>query len=141
MDKIDEMVERFGFRGCVHYHGHKPQSTIAKAITSADLGIIPNRRSAFTEINLPTRIFEYLAMGKPVIAPNTKGIRDYFDAKSLLLFEPGDPSDLSEKILWVFRNRDQAADLVDRGRRVYHEHLWIKEEGRLIKLVEKLVAS
>jgi glycosyltransferase involved in cell wall biosynthesis len=141
LEKIEQMVEHLHLRDCVDYCGFKPQSIIAEAIAGADLGVIPNRRCPFTEINMPTRIFEYLAMGKPVIAPNTQGIRDYFDAQSLLLFEPGNSSDLAEKILWVFRNRDQAADLAERGRRVYHEHLWIKEDGRLTRLMEKLTAA
>lgn len=141
LEKIEQMVEHLHLRDCVDYCGFKPQSIIAEAIAGADLGVIPNRRCPFTEINMPTRIFEYLAMGKPVIAPNTRGIRDYFDAQSLLLFEPGNSSDLAEKILWVFRNRDQAADLAERGRRVYHEHLWIKEDCRLTRLMENLAAA
>ena len=141
LEEIEQMVEHLHLRDCVDYCGFKPQSIIAEAIANADLGVIPNRRNPFTEINMPTRIFEYLAMGKSVIAPNTQGIRDYFDAQSLLLFEPGNSSDLAEKILWVFRNRDRAADLAERGRRVYHEHLWIEENCRLTRLMEKLAAA
>ena len=141
LEKIEQMVEHLHLRDCVDYCGFKPQSIIAEAIADADLGVIPNRRNPFTEINMPTRIFEYLAMGKLVVAPNTRGIRDYFDAQSLLLFEPGNSSDLAKKILWVFRNRDRAADLAERGRRVYQEHLWIKEDGRLTQLMEKLAAA
>jgi len=33
-----------------------------------DLGVIPEHHNAFAEINTPTGIFEYLALGKPVIA-------------------------------------------------------------------------
>ena len=51
---------------------------IVAAIGDCDLGIIPNHRNIFTEINTPTRIFEYLALAKPVIAPKTQGIQDYF---------------------------------------------------------------
>jgi len=48
---------------------------IVKAIDECDVGVIPNQRNVFTELNTPTRIFEYLALGKPVIAPRTAGIR------------------------------------------------------------------
>ena len=53
------------------------QDQIVEAINGCDLGIIPNHRNIFTEINTPTRIFEYLALGKPVIAPKAPGIQDY----------------------------------------------------------------
>ena len=70
-------------------YGRKYLEEIVKEIEKCDLGIIPNQRNAFTDINTPTRVFEYLAMGKPVIAPSTEGIRDYFDNDSLLFFEAG----------------------------------------------------
>ena len=38
-------------------------------IEQCDVGLIPNRQSVFTELNTPTRIFEYLAIGKPEAAP------------------------------------------------------------------------
>jgi len=58
-----------------------------------NVGLIPNLRNPFTEINMPTRIFENLAMEKPVIVPNTAGIRDYFDDSKMIFFEPGSSED------------------------------------------------
>src|SRR5439155_24815829 len=64
-----------------------PYTTLFRS-NDCDVGIIPNRRSIFTEINFPTRIFEYLARGKPVIAPLTTGIGDYFSKDELVVFNP-----------------------------------------------------
>ena len=63
--------------------------------SQSDIGVIPNRRSIFTEINTPTRIFEYLSQGKPVIAPRVPGIVDYFGPEDLVFFELGDADDLA----------------------------------------------
>ena len=65
-----------------HEHGEK----IVEAIDECDVGVIPNRRSIFTELNTPTRIFEYLSRGKPVIAPSAPGIQDYFSGDALVFF-------------------------------------------------------
>ena len=141
MERIDQQVERLGLERSVVFHGHKPQKAIAEWILSADLGIIPNRRNPFTEINMPTRIFEYLAMGKPVIAPRTRGIEDYFDRESLLFFEPDDPADLADRILWVIGNPKRVEEVITRGCRVYKEHLWEKEKKKFVGLVERLLAG
>ena len=92
-----EQAANKGVQDCVHYLGPKSLEELVREVESCDLGIIPNPRNAFTEINTPTRIFEYLALGKPVIAPRTVGIQDYFGQESLLYFEPGNPKDLAVK--------------------------------------------
>ncbi len=73
----------------VRYLGPKRLEELVHEIESCDVGIIPNHRNTFTEINTPTRIFEYLALGKPVVAPRTLGIQDYFSPDALLFFESG----------------------------------------------------
>ncbi|PZR77587.1 MAG: hypothetical protein DLM52_04170, partial [Chthoniobacterales bacterium] len=60
----------------VEYRGACRLEQIVSAIESADVGVIPNRRNTFTELNTPTRIFECLALGKPVIVPRARGILD-----------------------------------------------------------------
>ena len=96
--------QRTGLKDSVRYLGPKPLEEIVDAIEACSVGIIPNQRSIFTELNTPTRIFEYLALGKPVIAPDAPGITDYFDEESLIFFELGNADDLARKIEYVFHN-------------------------------------
>jgi glycosyltransferase involved in cell wall biosynthesis len=139
MDKVDAQMRDFGLQDCVCYHGYKAQTEIANAIGAIDLGIIPNRRSPFTELNMPTRIFEYLAIGKPVIVPNTKGIRDYFGVDSAFFFEPGDSQSLSEAILDVYHNPKRTDLVVARGKTIYEAHRWETYEARFLDQVRVLL--
>jgi glycosyltransferase involved in cell wall biosynthesis len=134
---VFEVAERLGVSDRVHFHGAKPPKEIAEAIHNADLGIIPNRRSAFTALNFPTRIFEYLAMNRPVIAPTTRGITDYFSENDLLMFEQENLEDLADKIFYAWDHPAEVKDLVVRGRNVYRQHLWNGEKARYLDQVEK----
>ncbi len=87
LQRVMEDAGNKGLAECVHYLGPKSLEELVQEIDDCDVGVIPNHRSAFTEINTPTRIFEYLALGKPVIAPRAPGICDYFDDDSLVFFE------------------------------------------------------
>ena len=100
---------------------------------------MPNRRSVFTEINFPTRIFEYLAMGRPVIVPDTQGIRDYFQSDQILYFQPNVAADLAAKIEWAWRHPDELQALMQRGHAVYQKYIWNLEEQRFLNLVDNLV--
>ena len=123
----------------IKYLGMKSRQGIVEAINACDLGIIPNHRNIFTEINTPTRIFEYLALGKPVIAPQTRGIRDYFGEEDLIFFELGNATDLARKIEFAFANPDLVREIVKRGQQVYLSHRWAREKSIFLNLAGDLV--
>jgi glycosyltransferase involved in cell wall biosynthesis len=139
LDKVMELARDKGVSESVHYLGPKTLEDVVRAIEDCDVGIIPNPRSAFSEINTPTRIFEFLAMGKPVIAPKTRGICDYFGAESLIFFEPGNTDDLAQKLAYVFAHPAEVGEIVKRGRDVLRRHSWARERQRFIELVSQLM--
>jgi glycosyltransferase involved in cell wall biosynthesis len=132
-------------RGCnqglerkVHYLGPKSLEELVREIEGCDVGVIPNQRNAFTDINTPTRIFDYLALGKPVIAPRTPGIQDYFGPESLIFFESGSSEDLAQRIDYVYAHPDEVVEIVEQGQQVYLQHSWDKERQVLVDLVAGL---
>lgn len=141
LERVMDSVRKQGLEGAVHYLGPRPLEQIVEAIEQCDVGIIPNQRSIFTELNTPTRIFEYLALGKPVIAPRAPGICDYFDDESLLFFELGNAEDLARKIEYVFEHPAEVAAITRRGQEVHHAHTWRQERSRLTGLVAELLCD
>jgi glycosyltransferase involved in cell wall biosynthesis len=123
----------------VRYLGSRNLEGIAEAIGECDVGIIPNRRSIFTEINTPTRIFEFLSQGKPVIAPRVPGVLDYFGPQELVFFELGDADDLAAKMEYVFRHPEEMVGIVELGQQVYRAHRWSSERLRFVGLVSRLL--
>jgi glycosyltransferase involved in cell wall biosynthesis len=125
----------------IRYLGPKNLQQIALAIRDCHIGIVPNRKSIFTQLNTPTRIFEFLSQGKPVIVPRAPGILDYFGPQELVLFELGDAEDLATKIEYVFFHPAEVAQMLARAQRVYKEHKWSTERIRFLSLVERLLNS
>ena len=102
-------------------------------------GWCPTGARPFTEINFPTRLFEYLSMHRPVVAPATQGICDYFAPDQILLFEPNNVDDLASKIQWVFEQPEETQRFVERGIEVYRQNLWHGEKARFLQHVSGLV--
>jgi glycosyltransferase involved in cell wall biosynthesis len=138
-EKVMESARQRGLDRNVDYLGVRNLEEIIEAIEGCDLGIIPNHRNIFTEINTPTRIFEYLALAKPVIAPKTKGIQDYFGDNDLIFFELGDADDLARKIEFAFSHPVEVAETVKRGQEVYLSHTWSRERLRLLNSISELL--
>ncbi len=134
------LVEQLGVSDLVKTFGEQPQEVIARAVAGCDLGLVPNLRTIFTEINLPTRIFEYLALGKPVITPRTRGVADYFGPEDLFHFEAGDAQSLAARIAWVAGHPVETDAVVRRGQAIYRRHLWRDEEHRFLEGIRGLVS-
>jgi glycosyltransferase involved in cell wall biosynthesis len=78
-------------------------------------------------------------MGKPVIAPTTQGIKDYFDKESLHYFTPGDANSLAHEILNEYSNPAVSAKIVHRGAAVYRQHRWELQRKNLVHLVSDVL--
>jgi glycosyltransferase involved in cell wall biosynthesis len=139
LEQVMDSVRDSELREMVRFLGPKKLEEIAQAIGECDVGIIPNRRSIFTELNTPTRIFEYLSQGRPVIAPAAPGILDYFGPHELVLFELGDADDLATKIEYVFSHLEEMLGMVERGQQVYRTHMWSSERSRFLSLAVGLL--
>ena len=138
-EKVMETAQERGLDTNIDYLGVRNLKEIVEAIEDCDLGIIPNHRNIFTEINTPTRIFEYLALAKPVIAPKTKGIQDYFGDNDLIFFELGNSDDLARKIEFAFSHPAEVAETVKRGQEIYLSHTWSRERLSLLNSISELL--
>ena len=141
LEGVLDSVRKSELSDAVRYLGPMKLEQIPAAIRECDVGVIPNRRSAFTEINMPTRIFEYLSQGKPVIAPQTPGIQDYFSPQELVLFDLGKTEDLAVKMEYVFEHPEEMLRMVELGQKVYQDHQWTGERERFVNLVEGLMTQ
>jgi glycosyltransferase involved in cell wall biosynthesis len=139
LEKVMQTVRERRLEKSVDYLGVQNLNGIVNAINSCDLGIIPNHKNIFTEINTPTRIFEYLALGKPVIAPRTRAIQDYFADQELIFFELGNASDLARQIEYAYFHPAELVQTTQRGQRVYLDHTWTRERSQFLDAVGDLL--
>jgi len=140
LERMKEDARKRNLGESVRFLGQRSLEEIVREIENCDLGVIPNHYNAFTEINTPTRIFEYLALGKPVIAPSTLGIQDYFSKASLLFFEPGNPADLAREIEYAFNHPQEVLEIARSGQQVYLEHTWESERETLVGRVSGILS-
>jgi glycosyltransferase involved in cell wall biosynthesis len=80
-------------------------------------------------------------MNKPVIAPRTRGILDYFAEDEMFYFEPGDAASLCSVLLEVYRCPDTVREKLEKGRAVYLRHTWKRERRRLVRLVQQTAGA
>ncbi len=83
----------------VDFHGRIPIDDVPGAIARADIGLAPTRQDRFTDMSLSTKVFEYAAMGKPVVATRLPIVEQTFPPGTIATYPPGDPAAMAEAIL------------------------------------------
>ncbi|HJV66428.1 MAG TPA: glycosyltransferase family 4 protein [Geomonas sp.] len=141
-DYVQEFLGRIAeldLTGIVHFGGQLTHQAVKKEVLASTVGIVPNKLTPFTNINMPTRIFEYLSLNKPVIVSRTDGVQDYFDDNSIIFFDAGNAQSLADAIRKVHCNGEHVQQILDRGLQIYRKHLWAQEKSRLLAMVRSLL--
>jgi glycosyltransferase involved in cell wall biosynthesis len=90
----------------------------------ADVGVVPLAQTPFTEIMAPNKLFEYVALGKPVIASRLAGIERYFTDREVLFVEPGDASALAAAIERLYADPALRDQLSSRALERFKAYRW-----------------
>lgn len=139
VDQFLQRIHQLNLQDIVHFHGHVPAEKIVDAIEAADLGLIPNKASMHWDLAFPTRVLEYICLGKPVIVPKTRGIMDYFHENSLYFSIPGCAEDIAQRILDVYNNPEECRAKQKLSYSVYKTLCWDQQKHHLITLVSSLM--
>jgi glycosyltransferase involved in cell wall biosynthesis len=67
----------------VHFLGPRPYETMPHYLAGMEACLIPYRRTEWTDGIFPTKLFEYLMMGCPVVATDLPGLAPYGDVIEL----------------------------------------------------------
>jgi glycosyltransferase involved in cell wall biosynthesis len=135
------LTDSHGIADRVRFHGRIAIEAVPAALAAGDIGLAPTRRTPFTDFSLSTKLFEYGAMGKPVVASRLPMVERTFAAQEVWTYEPGDPADLAAAILRVVD--DPTAREVSLGRMAgrVRDLAWEREAQAYIDLLESLVPA
>jgi len=122
----------------VDFHGRIPIEAVPAALAAADVGVAPTRRDRFTDFSLSTKIFEYAAMGKPVVCSGLPMVERTFPAGSAFVYPPGDPAPLAEALLAIVADPPVREASVRRMLEITQGLAWEVQAPRYVGLVERL---
>jgi glycosyltransferase involved in cell wall biosynthesis len=138
---LRDQVERLALAEDVRFHGRIPIAEVPAAIAAADIGLAPTRRNAFTEMSLSTKVFEYGALARPIVASDLPLVERTFGVGAVATYRSGDPADLARVLLeQVDDPGGRTARVAAAGARI-EQLAWVHEADRLAALIDRLAAG
>ena len=128
-----------GIADRVTFHGRIAIEDVPAAVAGADIGLAPTRHDRFTDMSLSTKVFEYAAMGKPVVASRLPMVERTFPPGTVAAYEPGNPKAMADAIL-AFADDPEARDAaVAATAEIVRTGSWEHESKGYLALVERLI--
>jgi glycosyltransferase involved in cell wall biosynthesis len=118
---------------------HLPQREVLRAVRGASVGVVPNLPTTLNRFALSTKLFEYVALGIPVVCADLPTIQSYFSPDEVMFFRAGDSGALAKAIEAVASDPAAAAARAVAARRRYEQYTWSVNERRYVELLERLI--
>ena len=132
-------VDRLGIGERVTFHGRIPIEEVPAAVARADIGLAPTRHDPFTDMSLSTKLFEYAAMGKPVVATRLPMVEHTFPAGTVGTYASGDPASMAAAITAFTDDPIAREAAVARTAAIVEAGSWEHEATGYLALVQQLV--
>jgi len=133
-ESIDLGVEKY-----IHFSKKIiPLEDLTKILAEMDMGVVANRKNIATELMLPVKMLEYIALNIPVIVPRLRAIEYYFSNEMVSYFEPDNVDSLARTILEAYKNETKRNAQAKTAKRFLERYGWGKHQMDLIKLYQEL---
>jgi glycosyltransferase involved in cell wall biosynthesis len=135
-DEVERIISEAGRSQQVIFAGQVEHKKVPALLDACDILLSPHvpMTDGSEFFGSPTKLFEYMAMGKAIVASRLGQIAEVLDdEETALLVEPGDARQLADAILRLHNSRELRERLGAAARRVAVErHTWKQNAQRVI---------
>lgn len=136
---IKLLVERRNLADRIRFMAPVPLERLPDVLRTATVGLVPNRASQATDLMLPVKLLEYMALGIPVIAARLRTIEHYFK-DAVRFFNAGDADDLAQAIEDIYRDSLFRRRLAHRALTAISAMDWDKQRRNYYSAIDSLLA-
>jgi glycosyltransferase involved in cell wall biosynthesis len=139
---IRAQAQRLGIEDRLRLSGrYLPHAEVLARVASAQVGVIPNLPTRLNTFALSSKLFEYVALGVPVVCADLPTMVEHFTEDEVLFFRAGDSQSLADALREVARDPVAAAARAQAALARYREtYSWAANATRYARVLEQLAA-
>lgn len=134
-EALRTLVRELGVGGHVRIEDQVPAEHVPELLEHADAGYAVTRAGRHQEIALPTKMFEMIAHGLPVVTSRAPVIMDHFDDAAVLYVQPADAAEIAAALRRLRDEPELARRLAERAWEATWPIRWQAMAARYVRLV------
>lgn len=112
--------------------GFVEKARLPRLLALADVLVQPGRAGAFNDFRLPSKLPEYLSVGRPVVLPATNIGHELRDGVDALLLQTGSPEEIADACQRVFADPNSAKKLSENAVAFAHRRFDLQANTRTL---------
>jgi glycosyltransferase involved in cell wall biosynthesis len=142
LPEIHSLVEALALENRVHLSRRfLPHGDVLQRVQSASVGVIPNLPTPLNRFALSTKLFEYVALGIPVVSADLPTIREHFSDAEVRFFTAGDVDALAAALLEIRSDPEAASARTKAARRRYERYRWPVHARRYAAVLDRCLMT
>jgi glycosyltransferase involved in cell wall biosynthesis len=134
--ELRELACELDVRDRVDFNGRwVPIEELLDAIAAADGGIVAMKRDAFRDLVHCNKMYDLIAMRRPVITSRTRSVEAYFSDDAFLYFTAEDHEDLARAIKRLYADPDLGEKLVEQAGEEVEPYRWPRQREQYKRYV------
>lgn len=139
--RVEQLARELGVEERVTITGHVPPADVAGHLAAASILALPNASSAISErYTSPLKLFEYLALGRPIVASDLPSIREVLGDNDAMLVAADDPSAWAAAFSTLAADPGRATSLAAAARRLAPGYTWSRRAARIDEALREVCA-
>jgi len=135
-----DAARRWAARPWVRVRGEIPFDDVPRHLMAADVVAVPQRATTDTAGQVPAKLFDAMALARPIVATSVSMIPEILDGCGLVV-PPGDVGQLSGAIARLIEDRALASALGRRAReRCVADYSFAAARARLFPLIDEVAS-
>lgn len=139
LPEFKALSRELGIENKIHFERAVPLEGLIQILEKMDIGIVPNGRNIATELMLPVKMLECVALGIPVIAPRLKAITHYFTEDMVFFFDPDDVDSLADAIQEAYSRGASRLEKAREARRFLEKYGWESHKRDFMEMYQNLM--
>jgi len=131
-DVVKNLIQELGLEESVKYLGFLPHEQVLDVIAEADVCAIPLLKHEVFKSAYPLKLFEYMALGKPVVATDLACTRRVIQhGTNGFLVSSEKPEEWAAVFLELYRNPALREQVAQNARKSIQEYDWERINGTI----------
>jgi glycosyltransferase involved in cell wall biosynthesis len=141
--ELKQLVSKLRLEDHVHFCGFIPFFDMIKMVAKSDIGMVPMEKNAYSDLVHTNKMFEFIAMKKPVIISRTRAVEEFFgsDDACLKYFKSGDVNELAKSIIELYNSPEKRVQMASNAFAKFETVSWEETKEDYCCIYEEKLAN
>jgi glycosyltransferase involved in cell wall biosynthesis len=139
--ELERLIESEGLQDSVQYLGWLDMPELVGELCRADVGIVAQKSSPYSNLVHTNKMYEYMLLEKPVVASRLSSTARYFGDDAVQYFEPASAESLADALVALYEDPVRRKSMTSTASDLCEVYGWDAQKQIYLAAYDRLLAE